>query len=329
MYKALLKACGEDACLSRELAMQVLREDLPDEVWQAVREAADRRMRNIASGRGRLYATIGVDASPCAMNCRFCSHGEAWGLAKERWELAPDEVCKRIHHLLQQAVPDWFTLRTTQFYGIDRLIELCRVVRRILPSKTKLIVNTGEFSASEAGRLADAGVNMVYHTYRLREGTDTGVRPEDRLETLRIIRNSPLELAALVEPLGPEHTDQEIVDAAFMLREFDVRLGGCMARIPVAGVPLAATGPVSEARQVRVIAVTRLISGPETADICVHPPMAAALNAGANTVVVETGAIPRQADIEQDTWRHFDIHEAAALLACRGYQTANLYTQRV
>lgn len=320
MYRALIDACERGDCLTRDDALQVLDEKLPEEIWEAVRHAANRRMREISAGYGRLYASIGVDSAPCAMNCRFCSHGAAWGKANARWELTIEEVCERLRALLASDVPDWFTLRTTQHYGVDRLAKLCRAVRAELPVETELIVNTGEFTAADAQHLADAGVDRCYHTYRLREGADTGVRPKDRLATLSIIRDSPLALAALVEPLGPEHEDREIVDAAFRLKEYGVGLGGCMARVPVDGTPLAEHGMVSERRHVRVIAITRLISGPEVADICVHPPTGAALDAGANTVVVESGAIPRDAATEDDTWRHFGVTEARDMLRIHGFR---------
>ena len=320
MYRDLLQACEAGNDLSPALAAHVLDPRMPEEVWQRVRQAADRKMRSLCGNRGKLYATIGVDAVPCSMNCKFCSHGAAWGLADAAWELSVDEVCARVSAFLAQGTPDWFTLRTTQHYGISRLENLCRAVRERLPDETELIVNTGEFTVAEAQRLADAGVSRAYHTYRLREGLDTGVAPAERLETLDIIRRSPLKLAALVEPLGPEHTNAEIVEAAFRLKAYGVSLGGCMARVPVAGTPLAAQGSVSEERQVRVIALTRLISGEEVKDICVHLPNEAALAAGANTVVVESGAIPRDPNTEQGTWHHFGIAEAFDLLESQGFQ---------
>lgn len=323
MYKRLIEVCQREENLTRQQALQVLEDRLPVEVWETVRNAADRRMRSICGGRGRLYASIGVDAAPCAMNCKFCSHGAMWGKADTRWELSTAEVLSRISHLLEAGIPDWFTLRTTQHYGVDRLLQLCLAVRAVLPRETELIVNTGEFSGDDAKRLAAAGVARCYHTYRLREGTDTGVRPVDRLSTLALIGESPLRLAALVEPLGPEHTNEEVVEAAFRLKDHGVTLGGCMSRVPVEGTPLAIHGMVSEERHLRVIAMTRLISGHEVPDICVHPPIGAALDAGANTVVVESGAIPRDEATENHSWRHFGIAEAVTLLETHGYRTRN------
>ena len=54
-------------------------------------------------------------------------------------------------------------------------------------------------------------------------------------------------------------------------------------------------------------------------DICVHPASPEALESGANVVVVETGAIPRDVDSAGDAWRGFGISEARSMLEGAGY----------
>ena len=59
-----------------------------------------------------------------------------------------------------------------------------------------------------------SGIDVVYHSLRLGEGQTTCFRPEERKATLAAVRDSDLKLAHLVEPVGPEHTDDEIADVA-------------------------------------------------------------------------------------------------------------------
>ena len=141
----------------------------------------------------------------------------------------------------------------------------------------------------------------------------------ERIETLKAMQAAGLKMAALVEPLGPEHTDEEIVEAAFRLKPYDIRLGGMMARVPIPGTPLYELGQVSEDRQIRVIAMTRLIYGPEVDAICIHPPISKSLRAGANTVVVESGAIPRDQDLSESSWRGFSPSDAQNLFTDNGF----------
>jgi len=316
--KQLVAKCRSGQLLNRDEALLVLSPRLSAEGTAAVLAAADKRMRTIAGNRGRPYAAIGVDSAPCARNCAFCSHGAKWGVYGKPYVMTDTEVCRRAEEIGRQH-PEWLTLRTTQDYGIERLCRLAREVRSVLPQETALVVNTGEFAPGDCDRLLAAGVAAVYHTYRLREGKDTGVTPEERLRTLSLIRDSGLALFALVEPVGPEHTDQELVDAAFRLKDYRVNLSGVMARVPVPGTPLAGLGAMNEERLVRIVAMTRLISGPKVEAICVHPPSVAALHAGANVVVVECGAIPRDQTEAAESWRHFDLAAARKMLSQVGF----------
>ncbi len=307
--------------LNREDAVRLMAASLPPEEERSALALADERARAIARGRGRVYASIGVDSVPCARNCRFCSHAERWGVFPKPYEMSVDQVCAMADRIAPHQ-PDWLTLRTTQDYGIDPLCALAREVRRIIPSRTSLVVNTGEFSSKEADQLLAAGVNAVYHTFRLREGVDTGIKPAARIRTLELIRDSGLKLYALVEPIGPEHSDQELVDAAFRLKDFGVNLSGAMARVPVQGTPLADLGRASDDRVARTVAMTRLISGDEVEGICVHPPLPAALKAGANVVVVDAGATPRDTQEAGAAWHGFDVPAAKAMLSEAGWATS-------
>lgn len=104
------------------------------------------------------------------------------------------------------------------------------------------MVNTGELEAADARALAAAGVNAVYHTLRLGEGETTGFKTATRLDTLGTVRGSSLDLAHLVEPVGPEHGNKELVAVLLTALRYEARLCGVMARVNVPA-PLAGTGP--------------------------------------------------------------------------------------
>lgn len=70
-------------------------------------------------------------------------------------------------------------------------------------------------------------------------------------------------------------------------------LSGAMARINVKGTPFESHAPLPDLRLAQIVAITRICGGVNVPDICVHPPRKEALEWGANVVVVETGAVPR------------------------------------
>ncbi len=318
MFQNLLQRCESGELLTPEEAILVLDERLIGEELQRVYDEANQRMHAYWTGKGRIWTAIGVDSALCSRNCKFCSHGAAWGVFDQPHELTVDEILWHVKNLASHK-PDWITLRTTQDYGIDRLSTLAREVRKHIPDETEIVVNTGEFGLEDARKLKAAGVAVVYHTIRLREGIDTGLSVEERVETLKAMQAAGLKMAALVEPLGPEHTNEEIVDTAFRLKLYDIRLGGVMARVPIPSTPLYELGSVSEERQRRVVAMTRLIYGPEVDAICIHPPLPEAIRSGANVVVVECGAIPRDQCEAESSWRGFSPTDARKLYAENGF----------
>ena len=80
---------------------------------------------------------------------------------------------------------------------------------------------------------------------------------------------------------------------------------------------------ISESRLAQIIAVLRLSGGNIVKDICVHPVSLEALNSGANVMVVETGAVPRQDKIEENNWKNIDMIKAHELLQKASYKVKN------
>ncbi len=306
------------APVSREEVLRLLAFDPESEAAACLGEAAREVARLVAGNEGRVWSAVGIDCRPCPMNCAFCSFGEKWGLVGEPREWS-DEAVIAAAEAFVAAGAEWVTLRTTEFYGVERLCALARKVREAVPGEYGLVVNTGEFGARESEMMLAAGINIVYHSLRLGEGKTTCFRPEERLDTLHAVRDSALKLAHLVEPVGPEHTDGEIADILLTALDNRAALGGAMARINVRGTPFAAHPSLSDRRLAQIVAVTRLCGGRNMPDICVHPPRREALEWGANVVVVETGAVPRDQEECRGEWQGFTVAEARALFREAGY----------
>ena len=305
--------------VSREDVLRLLAFEPESEAAACLGRTAREVARLVADNEGRVWTAIGIDCRPCPMNCGFCSFGEKWGLIDEPREWSDEAVIKAAAAFVADGA-EWVTLRTTEFYGVERLCALARKVREAVPGEYGLVVNTGEFGPYEAGMMRAAGINIVYHSLRLGEGKTTCFRPEERLGTLHAVRDSELKLAHLVEPVGPEHTNEEIADILLTALDNRAALGGAMARINVQGTPFAAHPPLSDRRLAQIVAVTRLCGGRTMPDICVHPPRREALEWGANVVVVETGAVPRDRDECGDVWQGFTVAEARALFREAGYR---------
>lgn len=319
--KLILQAyedCIADKDMSRETMIKLIDLDPESEDADYLRELGGKAAQEITGGEACLWGAIGVDMITCGMNCRFCSFGAEWGVVKENTIFTDEEIIEIARDYVKNGVR-FIVLRTTEFYDID---DLCRKISRIreeVPGNYEIILNTGEFTLDIARQMADAGTSGVYHALRLREGIDTNLDPRERLDTMKSVQESPLKLISLVEPVGREHTSEEIADAFFVTLDHDAYMTGTMARVPVKGTPLGEIEMITDKRISQLTAIFRLATRRKIKYICVHPASDIAVRAGANIVVVEKGAIPRDNAFVRNEWNSFTVDDAKAMLEAAGY----------
>ncbi|MCS3923859.1 radical SAM protein [Methanosalsum natronophilum] len=286
-----------------------------DVLGKAAREVA----ASVTNNTSYVWASVGVDYKKCPMNCNFCAFGTKWGIINEENERSFEQVLDVTRNFVSQGAK-WIVLRTTQFYEFNKLTELIKLIRTEIPGNYEIVVNTGEFDELNATIFEDSGVQRVYHTLRLREGIDTKFNPKDRIDTLETVKESQLELAYLIEPIGIEHDNEEIADIFLTGLEHGATLTGAMARVPLPKTPLSDFPQISNRRHAQIAAVTRLAANRHAPNICVHPPNQTALNWGANVLVVETGAIPRDVTKCESEWNGFDIKTATKMFNNANYE---------
>ena len=309
----------QDALLTRGEIIQLLSIEPGSEAWRELGAAARRVSSRLTGDRAYLWGAIGVDFAPCSMNCDFCSLGEKWGLTTETREYDEEETVRQVREYAENGVR-WIVLRTTEFYSKERLGEMIRTIRARVPGAYEIGLNIGEFDLDTANWLHSCGVDFIYHSLRLGEGRDTRFDPQVRISTLRAVQQSPLKLVFLVEPVGVEHTNEEIADICLLTADCNAIVSGAMARIPVPGTPLGKHPQISDERLAQIIAVTRLACGAHVPDICVHPGTQLAMEFGANVTVIETGSIPRDVCCcSGGKWNQFDAPKAKQLFVAAGY----------
>ncbi len=287
-----------------------------------VMAAAKALVRTRLGSKAHLWAAIGVDYKSCSMNCRFCSLGADWGVVTEERELDDSEVLKWAGYFVESGA-DYVVLRTCEDFDFERLCSLGRTLRSRIPASVRLVANTRELSFDQASRLRRAGFDGIYKTIRLREGVDTPFNREKRLRTIQTMREAGLEVYSLVEPIGPEHTYEEIAEAMVLLRDrIKPVLVGAMARVPVPATPLGRLGRITDAELAKITAVAVLALLPHIEDVeivCSHPPCPGLPEAGANGLVVEVGAIPRDEHLASDVWQRFTADDAKKWLRNAGW----------
>jgi biotin synthase len=255
-----------------------------------------KRFGNSAS----IAAQIGIDTMPCPGECGFCAFGAGHTRLAERHLSNEEIVAQTLAFVADDGLCD-ITLMATHAYDFPRFLEIIGLVRSHLPSHMHVSVNTGDFDRVQAEEIRAAGATGVYHVCRLREGIDTRLDPEVRKASMRAAREAGLDLGFLIEPIGPEHTPEEIVDQMQIGLDYECCGHGAMRRVGVPGTPLWGKGQITNRRLAQIVAMVALATTGvfSVRSICVHEPNLLGLTSGANEVCAESCANPR--DLEADT----------------------------
>jgi len=269
--------------------------------------------------RGYVFAQIGINAEPCSVNCKFCSMAEGHYALPNQGRKSVEEVAEGVRQLVADRVHDVF-LMTTADYPVEKFIEIGKAVRRYIPPEIRLVANIGDFDLTAARRLKEAGFTGAYHLVRMREGIDTGTSVEQRVGTLNAIRDAGLELYYCVEPIGPEHSYEEIAAEIFRAKEYRVEAMSVMRRTPVAGTPLFGNGSISTPELCKIAAAALLVVRP-TRSMNVHEVSEMSILAGVNQLYAEAGANPRDTDDNTEKSRGYSIPAIRKLLENSGYDT--------
>ena len=288
------------------------------ELRKTAREVAKIKTNNTAY----IWSAIGADYDTCPMNCKFCSFGEKWNIIQKPVRYSTKKIIEKAKYFIENGAR-FVVLRTTEFYSIPKLLKIAKKLRKEIPGDYEIILNTGELDMTISNLMYEEGINGIYHACRIREGIDTPFEVDVRKNTMKNVQRSKLDLISLVEPIAEEHTNEEIAQNFLNIVDCGAVISGAMARIPVNGTPYGETSMISESRLAQIISVLRLSGGDVVKDICVHPVSLEALQSGANVMVVETGAVPRDEKLEEENWKNMDMKKAQELIEKANYTLKN------
>jgi biotin synthase len=257
---------------------------------------ANRMSREMFSGKGENHLHIGLNAGPCPYDCDFCSLTRQSGLFNEEVIFSDEQLIIWAKEAEDQGA-DGINVMTTGTYRFQDLLRVGKMLSE--ESSVPLIANTRDLNHSDGEMLLEAGFVGMYHAVRLGEGIVTPFRVEKRINTLRVLHDVGLKWMNCIEPVGPEHTPEEIAGLMLLAREHGAIYSGVMRRINFPGSPMEKYGMITEYDMARLSAVSRLVMGDVPRAHCTHEPNTLALVAGANLFFPEVGSSPR--DTEADS----------------------------
>ncbi|MDO4289654.1 MAG: radical SAM protein [Eggerthellaceae bacterium] len=267
------------------------------EIEETSREAAILRWAGqelsmqAADGVAEIHAQIGLNSTICPKNCKFCSFAACNGARKGKYELPKEDVLEYAK-IYEEDGANLILMLTTASYSFNKLLDMVASVREVISPDMPLLVNTEDMTLERAKQLKAAGAQGAYHAVRMREGVDTEIPVEDRMATFAHMREAGLKLSTCVEPVGPEHTPEELTEATMRCISTEPFTSGVGKRIAVPGTQLYDLGMLTDVANANMVAVYRLATGLDLRLNCsANTVMTAA--AGANLAWAEVGTNPR------------------------------------
>ena len=256
-----------------------------------IRWAGQELSMQATGGIAEIHAQIGLNATTCPKDCQFCSFARVNDVRKGVYEVPKADVLEYAKRYIDQGA-NLLLMLTTASYRFEMLEDMVASVREVVPADMPLLVNTEDLSLERAQRLKAAGAQGAYHAVRMREGIDTTIPVEERMATFANLREAGLKLSTCVEPVGPEHTPEELAEATFRCIESDPKTSGVGRRISVPGTKLYDRGMLNDVEVAVMVAIYRLATGIDYQLNCSAGTSMAA-SAGANLAWAEVGTNPR------------------------------------
>jgi biotin synthase len=308
LIKEILKKALDGTSLSSEEISSLFGVSLFSEESAMMLAASRRKSEHAGNGLAEVHAQVGLNIAPCPRNCSFCSFAAKNKVFTERVEISVEEAVTKANQFENDGANAIFVMSTAD-YPFEKFIAVSQEIRRSLRQETILVANIGDFTKEQAKRVNDAGFSGIYHAVRLGEGRDTTISVNKRLATLKNAREAGLSLGTCVEPVGNEHSIEELVEKTLITRDARPVYSGAARRIPIPGTNMAQYGIVSEAKIAHILAVVRLALGYDVPGNCTHEPNVIGAAAGANLLWAEAGANPRDTEKETEGKRGMTVKE--------------------
>ena len=286
----------------------------------AVRGAADGIMRQRTDNAAVLFAQIGYSCHPCPANCSFCSFAEDY-TQMEAFTMSDEDIVASVKSFTQDGDLYGLWVMTMADYDIEDYLRVIRLVRETAPACTNIYSNVGDTSYEDFCRMKEAGISGVYHICRLGEGTVTKLCPEARMETIQNAIKAGLDVLNAVEPIGPEHTPEELAEQIELMKSTKPIQTGVMKRINVPGTPFEGTGEITSYRLSLYAAVQCLmhVDVEPLPWIGHHEPTPICYASGSNLITAETGVNPRDTAADTSTNRGMDLTDCRVMLYEAGF----------
>lgn len=313
MITAILSKAEQDKELSYHEIKTLFSLSLFSDEYGLLLAAARRKSAQASQGKAEVHAQIGVNIAPCPKRCAFCAFSQSNNVFTQSIEFPAEYVINQAQQFEYDGANAIY-LMCTGDYPFNRFLDIAGQVKESLKQDTSLVANVGDFSEKQARQLRETGFSGIYHAVRMGEGRDTKIPVKKRMHTIKHAHDNDLFIGTCVEPVGPEHTVDELIEKTLITRDIKPVYSGCARRISLPGTQLSTYGMISEARMAQLVAVVRLVLPVSISGNCTHEPTILGGVAGANLLWAEMGSNPRDNEQETEKRRGKTVDECQRML---------------
>ena len=313
--------------LDEEEMLELYKVDPESSLMGLITWAGRELQMKLCDGKAEVHAQIGLNSTTCPHNCKFCSFAACNTVReKGKYEMPLDEVVENAKFLVD-AGANLLLLLATGTYPMQKAYEAVAAVREVLDDDMPLLVNFDDMTKENVQQLHKAGASGAYHAIRMREGEDTALSVESRWETIHNLVEEGMSISTCVEPIGPEHSAEEITEATLRCLSYPNNSAGCGRRITVPGTLIAPRGELSDYANAKNVAVYRLAAGEKPMLNCAASTSVSAA-AGANLAWAEVGSNPRDTVKKTEHGgRGLNIEVSQRFLKAAGYEIKQGYSE--
>ena len=265
-WDALASRVLEGDALTADEGLAIL--NCPDVELPALLAATFRVRHRYWGNEVQLYALKNAKSGLCPEDCGYCSQSKISTADIPKYRFNDEATLLDSARVAAENKARTFCIVAAGRGPTDR--ELDHVVQVVQKIKSTLPLNIccclGLLTPKQARRLAEAGVDRVNHNLN----TSRRFYPEicsthtfdDRIETLRAVRDAGMELCSGgIVGMGELHDD--IVDLALTLRELSVESIPVNFLHPIDGTPLAGRRDLNPRECLKALCLFRL-ANPES-----------------------------------------------------------------
>ncbi|NJK41386.1 MAG: biotin synthase BioB [Acaryochloridaceae cyanobacterium SU_2_1] len=258
-----VKLALADQPFPREAALQILADPTLDLLRLT---AAAGEVRITYFGRQVMLHRINdIQNGLCPEDCGYCAQSKISAAPIKKYPLKSDaDILQEAHAAKAKGAYRYCMVSSGRGPSLERTQQLAQIIRRI---KTEVGIQTclsaGLVTKEQAEILQAAGLDRLNHNLNTSAShTDKIVTThtfQDRLDTLKAARSAGLDLCSgMIAGMG--ESDQDILEVAYQLREYQVPSIPINFLIPIPGNPIYDCDQLSPQRCLRILCLFRFVN---------------------------------------------------------------------